>query len=891
MIASAAAPSGDRQRQLLVDPVTDDAICQLDRAGVVSTWSSGAELSLGYAASEIVGQHCSRLFPRELGDGGGVDGALREAAQRGRFAKEGWCERKDGSRFWAHTLINPLQDGKGAPSGFALVTRDLTPSKTRAVALRDNEAALAARFRVLVTQVRDYAIFMLDPAGRISSWNAGAARMKGYEEAEALGRHLSVFYTPEDVAAGRPERMLEEAIALGRAEDEGWRVRKDGSRFWANAVLTSLRDPGGALLGFAKVTRDLTERQLATTRLLEERAARGASEAARTRSAFLADLGAALADSRDLPAAIQRVARLALPTLGDYCIVDLRTPEGKAELLTLAHVDPSLEPLVAALRQLQAPEVTDSHPTPRVLQTGKSDLVPHITDAMLQRAARSPEYLDVLRRLHPTSHMVVPMLVGGRPTGTVSFVSTRPERHFDEVDLSLAEDLAHRVALVIENRRLYEAEQGARVAAEQSQARLQASVDQLEILAKAGALLGASLDYEATLQHLANLVVPKLADWCAVHIPDESGRLRSVAVAHTNPDKVKWARALGRRYEARVDEARGVGHVLRTGQREVYRSISDELLRSAARDAEHERILRELGMTSALLEPLTTHGKTIGTLTLVHAESGQTFTDSDIELVAELARRAAMAVENARLYRESQQAVALRDEFVSLASHELRTPLTSLQLHVEGLLRSAERGQVLSPERYLGKLRAVEQQVGRQQRLVGELLDFSGISAGGLALQLEPVELGSVVREVLDRFEEDLAKKRCVLELAIAEPVTGIWDRPRLDQVVTNLIENALKYAPGKPIAVRLRADEESATLDIVDRGPGIAAADHERIFQRFERAVSRRNYGGFGLGLWLVREIVTRHGGSVSVESQPGEGASFRVVLPRRPAERRHGR
>ena len=1011
--------SGDGQYRRLVDAIDDFAICRLDPTGVVLTWNSGAERSTGYRAAEIVGQHCSRLYPREAREHGQLDATLLKAAQVGSVGEEGWRLRKDGSRFWAHTVTSPLPDpAGGGPPGFAQVTRDLTQWKAREDALRDSEAALSAtlysigdgviatdqlgrvtrvnsvaealtgwsqnealgrplsevlhiineltgapvespvprvlqegivagignhtalvardgtqraiadsgapirdhdgqirgavlvfrdvteerrasearleleeRFRILVTQVRDYAIFMLDPAGRISSWNAGAARLKGYDEGEILGRHFSVFFSAEDIASGKPERELEEAIALGRAEDEGWRLRKDGSAFWANVVITSLRDPDGVLLGFAKVTRDLTEPQLATARLLEARAARAASEAARARSAFLADLGEALAESRGLSAVIQRVARLALPTLGDYCVVDLRTPDGSAELLALAHVDPSLEPLVAALRRLQPPDTSTSHPAPRVLRTGTSDIEPVITEEMLTRAARTPEYLDVLRRLHPTSHMVVPMIVGGRPTGTVSFVSTRPERRFSEVDLSLAEDLAHRVALVIENARLYEAEQQARLAAERSQHRLEATVQRLEILAKAGVVLGSSLDYEDTLQHLADLVVPKLADWCIVHIPDEAGVLRSVAVAHSNPEKVKWARALGQRYGVRLDEPQGVAKVLRTGQRELYPVISNELLRSAARDAEHERILRELGMTSALIEPLTVHGKTIGTLTMVHAESGQTFNDDDIALMTELARRAAMAVENARLYRESQRAIALRDEFVSLASHELRTPLTSLHLHVDGLLRSAERGQTLAPDRYLVKLRAVEQQVRRQERLVEELLDFSGIAAGGFELQIEEVDLSSLAREVAERFEDDLARKRCQLELSIADGVTGRWDRHRLDHVITNLLSNAVKYAAGKPIALRLAADWQSATLEVADHGPGVAAADHERIFRRFERAVSRRNYGGFGLGLWLVREIVTRLGGSVAVFSQLGDGATFRVVLPRRPDNREIGR
>ena len=863
-----------------------DGVIATDESGRVTRVNPVAEALTGWSQRDAIGHPLSDVFHivSEL-TGEPLENPVSRVLEEGLvmgIANHTALVARNGTQRAIADSAAPIRDQGGRIRGAVLVFRDVTEER------RASEARLELeeRFRLLVTQVRDYAIFMLDPAGRISSWNAGAARLKGYEEAEILGRHFSVFYTPEDIASGKPARELEEALAVGRVEDEGLRLRKDGSSFLANVVITPLRNQDGVLIGFAKVTRDLTERQQATTRLLEARAARAASEAARARSAFLADLGEALAESRGLPVAITRVARLALPTLGDYCIVDLRTPDGSAEVLALAHVDSTLEPLVAEMRRLQPPDLSQTHPAPQVMRTGQSSLQPVITEEMLTRAAQSPRYLEVLRRLHPTSHMIVPMIVGGRPTGTMSFVSTRNERHFSEVDLSLAEDLAHRVALVIENARLYEAEQRARLAAERSQRRLEATVDRLEILAKAGAVLGSSLDYEVTLQHLADLVVPKLADWCAVHIPDETGVLRSVAVAHSNPEKAQWARALGQRYPVRPDESYGAAAVLRTGERALYPEISDELLRRAARDAEHERILRELGMTSALIEPLTVRDKTIGTLTLVNAESGQKFSEDDIGLMAELARRAAMAVENARLYRESQQAIALRDEFVSLASHELKTPLTSLQLHVEGLLRSVERGELPMPERHLGKLHAVEQQVRRQERLVGELLDFSGVAAAGLTLQLEDVDLADVVRQVAERFEEDLLRKRCELELELTAGVVGRWDRQRLDHVVTNLLSNAIKYAPGKPIRVRLAADDEHVTLEVIDRGAGIAPADHERIFRRFERAVSRENYGGFGLGLWMVREIVTRLGGSVSVLSQPGEGATFRVVLPRRPAQ-----
>jgi PAS domain S-box-containing protein len=871
----------DQQYRVLVNAVQDYAIFSLDPAGIVQTWNASAERSTGYTSSEIIGQHFSRFYARDAVAAGKPEAELAAAARTGRFSEENWRLRKDGTALWAHVTISPLRDpASGMLRGFAKVTRDLTRCKAQEAALRESRISQERRardaeheqpFRILVSQVSDYAIYMLDLDGLISSWNIGAERLKGYAEREVLGRNFSVFYTQEDIASGKPTQALQRAIQDGRFEDEGWRVRKDGTRFWANAVLTALRADDGSLLGFAKLTRDLTERQQTTARLLEERAARAASEAARMRSTFLADLGKALAESRELKTAISRVARLALPMLGDYCIVDLRTPEGQNDLLALAHVDPSQEHLVSDLRRLQAPETFDSHPAPRVLSTGKSDLVPIITDSMLVAAAKSPEYLATLRLLHPTSSMVVPMFVGDRPTGTVSFVSTREDRHFNPIDLSLAEDLAHRAALVIDNARLYDAEQRARRAA--------------EILARAGAVLGSSLDYEITLQHLAELAVPMLADWCTVHVPDEHGIIRNVAVAHADPEKVRWARALVDRYPARPDEPRGVPNVLRTGQTELYRSIPDAILRAAARDADHERILRELGMTSVVIVPLEVHERTIGALSMIHAESGRRFDDRDVILIEELARRAAVAVENARLYREAQRAIALRDDFVSIASHELRTPLTSLQLHVEGLLRSAQRGEAPGSSRHLAKLQAVARQVTRQERLVHELLDFSRVSEGGLDFQLEEFDLSELLEEVADRFEEDLARRQCTLELDTTGPVLGTWERLRMDQVITNLLSNALKYAPSTAIRLKLEADEGSATLHVIDRGPGIAPEDQERIFRRFERAVSRRNYGGFGLGLWLVREIVTRHGGNVSVRSDPGQGATFTVVVPRHPA------
>jgi PAS domain S-box-containing protein len=241
--------------RLLVASVKDYAIFMLDPAGHVATWNAGAERIKGYRAEEIIGKHFSTFYPPDVVASGLCEHELAVAAREGRFEDEGWRVRKDGSRLWANVVITALRDPDGSLIGFAKVTRDLT----------DRRAAEeeARRFRLLVESVKDYAIFMLDTSGHVRSWNAGAERIKGYRAEEIIGKHFSIFYPPVDVASGKCEMELRAAARDGRFEDEGWRVRKDGSRLWANVVITALRDAGGDLVAYAKVTRDLTERRIA----------------------------------------------------------------------------------------------------------------------------------------------------------------------------------------------------------------------------------------------------------------------------------------------------------------------------------------------------------------------------------------------------------------------------------------------------------------------------------------------------------------------------------------------------------------------------------------------------------------------------------------------------
>jgi len=266
--ATRPALTGYEQRfDLLVASITDYAIYMLDTEGHVSSWNAGAQRFKGYEAQDIIGQHFSRFYTEEDKATNLPQRALRAAREEGRFEGEGWRVRKDGTRFWANVVIDPIRTPDGTLVGFAKITRDITERMTAQEALRESEQ----RFRLLVQGVTDYALYMLSPEGIVTNWNAGAQRIKGYAEPEVVGTHYRRFFTDEDQAAGLPEQAIETARQTGRSESEGWRVRRDGSRFYAHAVLDAIHDEAGALLGFAKITRDITEQRKAAESLEQTR--------------------------------------------------------------------------------------------------------------------------------------------------------------------------------------------------------------------------------------------------------------------------------------------------------------------------------------------------------------------------------------------------------------------------------------------------------------------------------------------------------------------------------------------------------------------------------------------------------------------------------------------
>ena len=284
-----------------------------------------------------------------------------------------------------------------------------------------------------------------------------------------------------------------------------------------------------------------------------------------------------------------------------------------------------------------------------------------------------------------------------------------------------------------------------------------------------------------------------------------------------------------------------------------------------------------IGVRSTFALPLLARGRVFGTIQLATSAPGRRYGPEDISLAQELAARAAVAIDNTRLFHEAQEAIQLREEFLTLASHELNTPLASLRLSVNALTDTPAP----TPEAARSLLGVVDRQSGRLAALVAEILDLSRVQLGTLHLGVASVNLGRVVREAANAMRDQIDRARCPLQLDLQDQVLGRWNVWALDRIVTNLLSNALKFGPGKPVVVTLRSDASTATVTVRDQGIGIPPVELPRVFDRFTRAVSSSHYGGLGLGLYVARELVKELSGSISVESVPGEGSTFNVQLP----------
>jgi signal transduction histidine kinase len=690
---------------------------------------------------------------------------------------------------------------------------------------------------------------------------------------------------------------------------------------------------------------------------------------------FLAEAGSVLNESLDYEQTFQRLARLAVPEVADWCIVDVTEGE-TVRRVAVAAAEPDQQELIGELQAKYPLDPDSGQPAAQALRAGTTVVLETLDAESLRDTVVDDEHYRIMLGLNPRSAVAMPLVARGETLGAITFAWSRTERRYSERDLPLMEDLAARAALAIDNARLFGAER--------------AAGGRLSFLAEASSTLSSSLDYETTLANVAELVVPRLADWCAVDVVDQDGvTIRRLTLVHKDPAKRAWAERSRDLFAPTIDEQEGSGRVIRTGEPMLYRTISPEFLESSAPSAEHAELLRQLGLESAMVVPLRVGGRTLGALTFASSDPKRLYRKDELDFAEHLGRRAATAVDNALLFRESEQrasaAVALafvgdgvflvdadgivriwniaasvitglpeshvvgrpaaeavpswetivahvplasgpgrpqaetvpielrggerwlsisgvgyeggtvyafrdlteerrverlKSEFVSTISHELRTPLAAIY----GAALTLRRDEPSLEAQREGLLDVIAGESERLARIVNDILWASRLESGTLHVAVEscdPVRLASLV---VDATRAHLPPR---IELEFdAEPglplVAADPDKGR--QVLTNLVDNAVKYSPdGGLVRVAVKSSGSRVVFTVHDEGLGIPLAEQARIFEKFYRldAELTRGVGGTGLGLYISRELVRHMGGRLSVVSREGEGSIFRVELP----------
>jgi PAS domain S-box-containing protein len=823
---------------------------------------------------------------------------------------------------------------------------------------------------------------------------------------------------------------------------------------------------------------------------------------------FVARASELLASSLEYERTLANVASLAVPQFADWCAIDMLDTDGGIRRLTVAHVDPEKVQLADELARKYPPDPDAGYGVPNVIRTRRPELLPEITDELLQEAVLdTPELLEVLRGLGLRSSMCVPLVARDRALGAITFVAAESGRRYGEDDLVVAQDLARRAATAVDNALLLRETQTARREAQRSlavvdgvfgaapvglalmdtsfryvrvnealaninglpadqhvgrtlrdvlgddlpetiepfhrrvletgeaildlavegrtaaapgesrnwlvsyypvrdaagdvlgvgvvitdvtdreraRAAAEAAGERLQVLAEASQQLAGTLDYESTLANLAKLLVPRFADWYAVDIVDGGG-FRRIAVVHKDPAKAEWADKSQRLFAPRTDELEGSARVVRTGEAVLYRTITEELLAASTLGPEHHEVLRELGMASAMCVPLTAAGRTFGALMLVSSDPERLYDEDDLEFAKHLGRRAAVAVDNARLYREAERRAraalvvehvadgvvlvdntgviqlwnpaaqhmtgvdardavdraaaqlfadwesiealsrndelrpsiqpvnvngrelwlsitgvgfedgsvyafrdvteeraveTLKSDFVSTISHELRTPLAAI--YGAALTLRREDVPLGEPQR-TGLLEVIASESDRLARIVNDVLWVSRLESDGLRTTIAPCDGVELAKRVVDAARH-YVPPTIKLEFAAPEDVPLIAADPdKVRQVLTNLVDNAVKYSPdGGRVAVEVGVTDRNVRFSVRDEGLGVPPGEHRRIFEKFYRLDPdlTRGVGGTGLGLYISRELLERMDGRIWVESSGEGGSTFVAELP----------
>jgi signal transduction histidine kinase len=592
------------------------------------------------------------------------------------------------------------------------------------------------------------------------------------------------------------------------------------------------------------------------------------SEAA-ARLRILVNLSRQLAEAQpDLDIVLDTVCSHIVSVLGDGCATFLLLEDDTTlEPITIRHRDPARCAVLEKIDQARKLRVGEGF-TGQVVASGQSLYVPQ-TDPAIMQATEVPEYRAYLERVGVSSLLVVPLAGKSRVHGAFWLARDPGSPPYTPADRELMEAIADCTALALDTARLHAQLE------EDGRQRAQAASRTERLQEVTAALSGAATPEEvaSVVAHLAVASMDGVAGSLVLPNEDQTELRIASNIGHTHtPHVIKRFQFLPVTADNPVAQAYREGKAFFFENLARYGEQYPALLPAAS----------EAGYQAAAALPLLARGEVLGVL-WVRFATARAFDRDERGLMSTMVAQAAQALERSRLYTRAQKAVAQRDEFLSVAAHELRTPLAAMKLQIQSLQRNLSRTPPTEDTlaRLTPKAQAVERQVKRLETLVTDLLDLSRLTAGKLELRLEAVDLRELAREVCERMAEEAARAHSKLTVRAQAPIWGLWDRPRLDQVLSNLLGNAIKYGAGEPIEVTVSEHEGRARLTVSDRGIGICLEDQARIFERFERAVPGRNYSGFGVGLWICKQITDALGGQIQVESQQGAGSTFEVTLP----------
>jgi PAS domain S-box-containing protein len=598
-----------------------------------------------------------------------------------------------------------------------------------------------------------------------------------------------------------------------------------------------------------------------------------AEHRARETEAFLAAAGAALAESLDRDTTLQRLAELTVPNVADLCVLYLTDGPSDIRRVALAGA-PDQMATFAEMERRHPLHRASPGAVPRVINDGSETIALDVSDEQLRELAQNEELFLMLRRLAARSLVMVPLRLRGTITGAL-LLGWGADRPVDPRDVVVARRLADRAALAIENARLYADAEAARADAEASRHRV-------AVIAEASRLLVGSLEYEVTLQRVAESVIPQMGDWCTVDLLNDVDGIDLVAVAHADADTAAWGRRLRERFPIDLDGSTGIATVLRARTPAFVPMVDDATLVAAARTPDELAVLREIGCRSYMCVPLHVRSAVIGAITFAHAgTSNRRYDEADLAVAEELARRAATAIDHARAYRAAQKANRVKGEFLAVMSHELRTPLNAIGGYVE-LLELGLRGPLNEAQlRDLARIRISQQHL---LGLISGVLDLSRIESGRVTYELEPIPVDAFLQSLDALIAPQVASKSLTLEYAPCPSSLAVRaDREKLRQVVLNLLSNAVRYTPAGG-GIRLTAEPREGAIAIIvtDTGIGIPADALDRIFEPFvqlDRSLTRGR-DGVGLGLAISRDLARGMGGDLVATSETGAGSTFTLLL-----------